>query len=125
MRRAVGVAQRHRERIGGVVGRGQLGQIEQRLHHARHLVLVRTPVSADRGLDLLRGVARAGQPVAPGGEHHHAARMAHGEGGAHVLPEVELLEGHRVGGVLLQQTLHAGVDIDQAPLDRQCRHASR
>ena len=39
-RRAVGVADRHREGIGGVVGLGRLGQREQRAHHPLHLALL-------------------------------------------------------------------------------------
>ncbi len=57
--------------------------------------------------------------MATGGEHHHAARVADGERGADVLPEVELLQGHGVGGVLLQQRIHAGIDVDQSSLDWQ------
>ncbi len=56
-----------------------------------------------------------------GGEQHDAACLPDGEGGAHVLAEVQLLQRDRVGFVLLQQRVHGGVDLGQAPLRRQLR----
>ena len=105
-RRAVHVADRDRERVGGVVGPGLCGEPEQRLHHPRDLLLAGAAVAADGALDLLGRVARARNAALPGGEHRHAARLADRERGAHVLAEVELLERHRVGLVLAQQRVH-------------------
>ena len=102
-------------------GRGSLGEAEQRLDHARHLVLLRAPAAADSALDLLRRVARARQPALAGSQQHHAARLPDGERGAHVLAEVQLLERHRIGRVLVEQRVDGGVDLRQAPLGREFR----
>ncbi len=115
------MADRHRERVGRVVGPRLLRQAEQRLDHARHLILLRAAAAADRALDLLRGVAGTRQPALAGGEQHHAARLPDGERRAHVLAEVQLLQRHRIRLVLRQQGVHRGVDLSQAALRRELR----
>ncbi len=112
----VQVAERHRERVGGVVGGGQLGQRQQRLHHPRDLRLARAAVAAHRGLHALGGVGEARHPALAGGEHRHPTRMPHREGGLHVLPEVQLLQRHRGGTVLVDQLQHAAMHARQARL---------
>ena len=94
-------------------------QPEQRLHHPRDLLLGRAAVAADRALDLLGRVAEARHAALAGGQHHDPARLADRERGAHVLAEVQLLERHRVGLVLLQQLLHGRVDVGQPALLRR------
>ncbi len=56
-----------------------------------------------------------------GREHDHAAGLPDGERGPNVLAEVELLEGHRIWLVLLDQGRHGAVDARQAPLRGQPR----
>ena len=51
-----------------------------------------------------------------GGQHHHAAGVADGERGTHVLAEVQLLERHCVGSVRGEELLDRLMDIGQAPL---------
>ena len=60
-----------------------------------------------------------GDPALAGREHHDAARLPDGERGAHVLAEVELLERHRVGLVLVEQRRDRRVDLGQPPLVRR------
>src|SRR3954447_12792334 len=57
---AVGVTDRHREGIGGVVGLRRLAQRQQRPHHSLNLLLGRRARSADGLLDRLRRVGEAG-----------------------------------------------------------------
>ena len=97
-------------------GAGLRGERRAAPDHARDLVLVGAPVAADGGLDLLGRVAGARHAALPGGQHHHAAGVADREGGAHVLAEVELLQGDRVGLMLGQQRSIARVDVGQAAL---------
>jgi len=59
-----------------------------------------------------------GRPRWPGGEHDDAARVADGEGGSHVLAEVQLLERHRVRLVAGDQLVDLLVDVGQASLVR-------
>ena len=113
-RGVVDVADRHGQRVGGVVGPRRLGQPEQALDHVLHLALGRAARAADRALDLLRRVVHAGHRALAGGEQHDAAGLADRERGTHVLAEVERLEGHRRGRVLAQQVVQAGVDRGQA-----------
>ena len=86
-RRAVGVADRDRQRVGRVVGPRQRLEREQRLHHPPDLVLVRAAGAADRALDLLRRVGAARDAALAGGEHDDAARLADGEGGRALAPK--------------------------------------
>ena len=88
----VGVADRHRERVARVVGERNLRQRQQRRDHPRHLILRGAAVSTDRPLDLLGRVGKALHAVLAGAQHRHPARLADGERGPHVLPEVERLE---------------------------------
>ena len=113
------MADRDGERVGGVVRPRQLEQPEQRLHHARHLLLVCAAAAAHRPLDLLRGVARARDGALARREHRGAARLTDGERRTHVLTEVQLLERKRIGLVLVDQHLDGRVDIGQAPLLRR------
>ena len=98
--------------VGGAV------EGQQRLDHPADLVLGGAAAAADRGLDLLRRVARARDAGLAGGEHHDAAGLPDGEGAARVGAEVEVLEGDRVGPVLGDQRLDAGVDLGQPRLGR-------
>ena len=93
--RVAGVADRDRERVGGVVGLGRLGEPEQRADHLLDLVLGGGAAAADRHLHRLRRVVEAGDPALAGGEHRDAARLADGDRRAHVLAEVEVLERDR------------------------------
>ena len=115
------MADRHRERVGGVVGPRLGGEPEQRLHHPRDLLLPGAPAAAHRALDLLRRVAGARHAALAGGEHHHPARLPDRERAAGVLAEVQLLERDRVRLVLAQQRLHARVDVGEPPLGRRAR----
>jgi hypothetical protein len=64
------VADRHRERVGGVVRRGRFRQTEQQLDHLLHLMFFR-PAVADHGpLDLGRVYSTTSQPAST------AARIA-------------------------------------------------
>ena len=105
-----------RQGIGGVVGSGQAGKGEQGLDHAGDLVLGRAAVAAHRALDLLGGVGRAGHPALAGGEHDDPPSLAHGKGAAHVLSEVEILEGHGVRLVLVDEVDDGTVDDGQPTL---------
>ena len=102
-RRPVGVADRDRERVGRVVGLRQLGERRAALDHLLDLGLRGAAGAADRALDLLRRVGGARHAALAGGEQHDAARLADGERRAGVGAEVELLDRHRVGPVLVDQ----------------------
>ncbi len=54
-------------------------------------------------------------PALAGGEQHDAARLADGERAARVGAEVEVLDRHRVGLVLVDQLAHPRVDRREAP----------
>ena len=102
-RGAARVADRHRERVGGVVGRRRLGQPEQRRHHPLDLALVGRARAADGLLHGLRRVVEAGHAALGGGEHRDAARLADAQRRAHVLAEEEVLERHRLRLVPVDQ----------------------
>ena len=95
VRRAVEVADRDRERVGGVLGVRRHLERQQRLDHARDLVLVGAARAADGVLDLLRRVGDDVEAALAGGEHDDAARLADGERARGVLAEVDVLHRDR------------------------------
>ena len=102
-RRGVGVADRDRERVGGVVGPRQLVEREQGLDHPLDLVLGGAAGAADGALDLLGRVGPARDPALAGGQQHHPAGLPDGERRARVGAEVQLLDRHRLRPVLVEQ----------------------
>ena len=112
------MADRDRERVRSVVRRGIIGEAQEHAHHSRDLLLVRPARAAHRALDLLRRVAAARDPAQARREHHRSARVPHGERGARVLAEVQLLERYGVGLVLAEERADGIVDLRQPPLVR-------
>ena len=112
------------QRVRGVIGERLGRQREQRLDHARHLVLGRAPAAADGALDLLRRVVEARDAARAGGGEHDAARLPDGERGAHVLAEVEGLHRDGLRRVLGEQRADARLEVVQAPLGRDAGGAS-
>ncbi len=87
------VADRDGERVGRVVGLRRLREPEQGPHHALDLLLGRRPGAADRHLHGLRRVVEARDAALGGGEERDAPRLSHADRRAHVLAEVDVLEG--------------------------------
>src|SRR5438477_11368512 len=65
-RRRERVADRNRERVGGVVRRRELREREDHLHHPLHLRLLGAAVAADGLLDAGRRVLAAGDSLVGG-----------------------------------------------------------
>ena len=99
----VGVADRDRQRVGGVVGPRRRGQAQQRLHHPLRLVLLRAAAAAHRPLDLLRRVVAARHAALAGRDEHRPARLPDRKGGPYVLAEEQGLERDGVGLVRDEQ----------------------
>ena len=79
------VANRHGQRVGGVVRRGRFRKAEQQLDHLLHLVLFGATVADHRALDLGAGVySTTGQPALDRGQHGDAARVPELQRGAGV-----------------------------------------
>ena len=121
VRRAVDVADRDRQRVGGVLGMRRLLERQQRLHHARDLVLLRAPRAADGVLDLLRRVGDDLEPALAGGQHDDAARLPDGERARGVLAEEDVLHRDDLHEVLVEELADAAVDRREADLRRGLR----
>ena len=116
-----GVADRHRERVGGVVGVRRAREAEQRPDHVLDLRLAGGAIAADRHLHRLRRVVEAGHVVLRRGEHRDAARLADRGRRAHVLAEVEVLERKRRRLMPADQLLELRVDPREPRLQRPAR----
>ena len=122
VRRAVEVADRDRERVGGVLGVRRHLERQQRLDHARDLVLLRAPGAADGVLDLLGRVGDDVQPALAGGEHDDAARLADGERAARRSCRSRCPPSRStLHEVLVEQLADATVDRGEADLRRGFR----
>ena len=115
------MADRDRERVGGVIGARRLGQAQQRLHHPLHLVLRGATAAAHGALDLLRRVVVARDPALAGRDEHRPARLPDGERRADVLTEKQCLEGDGVGLVGRKKVVHALVEHGETALRRHAR----
>ena len=94
---AVDVADRHRQRVGSVVG---LRRHRRAPSSARPSALpgsCQRGRAADRRLDLLRRVGAHRHAALPCGQQHHPACLPDCERGPHVGAEVQLLDRDRVG----------------------------
>ena len=104
--RAVGVADRAGEGVGGVeAGAGVEG--EEALHHVLDLLLVRLAVADHRLLDLQRGVFGHRQVAGHRAADHRAARLAEQQGGLRVDVDEDLLDRDHVGAVGIDDLAHA------------------
>ncbi len=86
------MANRHRERVGRVIGSRNLLQAQDRLHHPLNLNLVGAPVAAGRLLDPRRRVLEALNTGYRGGDENGAARLPDRERDAGVCADVGLFE---------------------------------
>ena len=91
------VANRHCQRISGIVRRWHLVKTQQQLHHLPDLRLLGAPIADDRALDLGRGVLDNRDTGLGGGQHGHAARVTQLEGTARVHGVKNVLDRHAVG----------------------------
>src|SRR6266550_2416183 len=108
------MANRNRERIGGVVRRGGGAQAEQQLHHLSHLRLLRTPVADDRALDLRRRVLDDLASGLDRRQHGDAACVTELERAAHVGRMKQVLDGDAIGTMRGEQRGEFSVDAGEA-----------
>src|SRR5665647_620052 len=110
---AVQVADGDGQRVGGVVGRGHLGEAEEQLHHLLHLVFLGAAVADNGALDLRRGVLRAGVTGLDGREQCHAARVPELERATDVRRVEDALNRHALWTVFGQECGELLVDPEQ------------
>ena len=110
------MADRDRERVGGVVRVRHLVEREDRLHHPPHLLLVGAAVAADRLLDTRRCVFGARETGGRRGDEHGSARLPDGERDAGVCADERFLQGDGIRGVQADQLLDALEDREQPSL---------
>lgn len=83
--------------VGGVVGRGDLGQSQQVSHHSLDLIFAGTALAADGFFYLQGGVFGHFHARAGGGQNEDSARLGHDDGGLDVGGEEEFFDGDGVG----------------------------
>ncbi len=103
------MAERHRERIGRVIGPGNILKAEQHAHHLLHLALVGTAIAGYCLLYLGGCVLVDRHSGLRGCQHHHTARLPDRQRGRHIPREEELLNDHGIRVVRLNQTAHPSV----------------
>ena len=104
-RRRERMADRDRERVGGVVGVGISSSARIAFTIRCHLLLVGAAVAADRLLDPRRRVLSAGDAGGRRGDEHGSPRLPDGECDAGVCADVRLLQRDGIRRVLRDQRL--------------------
>ena len=97
------VANRHRQRIGGVVRRRHAVEPEQQLHHLPTCVLLRAPVADDGALDLGRRVFDDRHAGLDRRQHGDAARVPELQRAAHVGGVKQVLDRDALGAAVRDQ----------------------
>ena len=115
-RRRERVADRDRERIGGVARRRRSLERQDRPHHALHLRLLGAAVAADRLLDAGGRILSALDADRRGGDEHRSARLPDGERDAGVGADERLFHCDGVRLVLRDERLHPLEDRLEAQL---------
>ena len=112
-RRRECVADRNRQRVGGVARRRHLVEREDRLHHLPDLLLVGAAVAADRLLDPGGRVLSARDADGRRGDEHGSPRLPDGECDAGVCADERLLQRDRIRSVQGDQLLDAREDRER------------
>ena len=105
----------HRQRVGDVMGVGAVARPSRRVTMRATCALSARPLAHTAPLTCW-GCRTASARPAGRRPQHHAARLADGERGADVGAEVQLLDGHRLGLMLVEQLADALVDVGEPPL---------
>ena len=120
---AVGVAEGdgHGQRIGGVVGLWDGGQVQQHPGHLLHLFFHGLAVAGDSLLDLHGGVLVDGQARLRRRQQDDAARLGYADDGGLVVLVEQLFDSQRLGPGALDDLFDARVHLVQTPLERYAR----
>jgi hypothetical protein len=97
------VADGDRQRVGGIVRRGQRLEAEQELHHLLDLMLLRPAEPHDRALHLGWRVLENRESGFRRRQQRHAARVAEFQRASHVAGMEDVLDGHTIGPVRSHQ----------------------
>lgn len=84
------------EGVGGIVGPGNLVEVQQDLDHFLHLFLVGLAIAGDGGLGLGRTELPYDQPRLYRRQREYTPRLGHGNAVGHVLLEEQPLDSHGI-----------------------------
>ena len=117
---AVGVAEGdgHRQRVGGVVGLRDGGQMQQDAGHLLHLLFHGFAVAGDGLLDLHRGVLVDWQTRLRRRQQNDAARLGHADDGGLVVLVEQLFNRQHLRLRPLDDLFDARIHLVQPPLER-------
>src|SRR5262249_55758293 len=104
---------RHGERIGCIVWRGQRRKTEQQLHHLLYLMFFGTAVANHGALDLGGSVLRHRQSGFDRSKHRDAASMSQFEGAARIGRGKKVLDGDTIGLVLREEQSQPGMNFQE------------
>lgn len=111
----VQVADGNRQGVGGIIGRGQFLQMEERLHHELHLSFIGIAITANGLFDLIGVVFKDGQVRLCKGQQGDTAGLPDRKGRFDVLLEIEFF--NRAGARLVAfDQLGQAVEQDHKPL---------
>ena len=109
------------ERVGGIIGLGRLGKVENFRNHINHLLFIGTAVARDRLFNLVWRNFDKIQIMLSGGKQDDAASLRNSDSRRGILPEKKILDGYCVGIEIVDKSVELGKDFKQSVLHESLR----
>ena len=112
------VADRHSERVGGIIGLRDFFEVEDYPRHLLHLLLFGASVTDDALFDLQGRILKNRDTVLLRGENENSPRLADIDNRFRVVVLEKLFYRHRFGLILLHKLRHAVIYALKANVER-------
>ena len=106
------------ERVGGIIGLGRLGKVENFRNHINDLLLIGSAVARDRLFNFVWRNFDKIKIMTGGGKQDDAASLRNSYSRRGILPEEEILDGYCVGIEIVDKGVEFGKDFKQAVLHK-------
>ena len=109
------------ERVGGIIGLGRLGKVENFRNHINDLLLIGSAVARDRLFNFVWRNFDKIKIMTGGGKQDNAASLRNSYSRRGILPEKEFLDGYYIGFEVADKGVEMGKDFKQAVLHKSMR----
>ena len=109
------------ERVGGIIGLGRLGKVEDFRNHVNNLLLVGSAVARDGLFNLVGRNFDKVKIMLSGGKQDDSARLRNRDSRRGILSEKKILGGYCVGFEVADKGVEFGKDFKQTVLHESLR----